>query len=269
MIRLLGSTGLICPLVDSLSERSLNARRSVEDAVYEGDFRHLVVTSRHAPPGQQVWDAATRVTTQPLQRNDVDKLVALYAAEFDHSSPEQIRQRLDPFLSVEHTPNPLFLRFAVDQAARGPLDALDSVSLTLAYLESLRSGKVDVSPSDYKRATSLAAIESIQESLTPRGFSEQQLNWALTKEANAAKFYGASGDSELAPPRLVDMLVQSGVIVRGIVNVFFAFDPVAEQLAAWWVNQVPEHEYAVLRQRLIDAADTDVGRAYAAVSAST
>ena len=156
MARTLGAMGLVCPFVDSLSERGVeDAVESVTGAVRSGDFRHLIVTSRTAPPSGAVWDASRRITPAPIGKEDVPLFIETYA-------PEQkalVGERIAPLVDKEPLPSPLFLRFAIEQAATSPLESTDKVDLVLDYVEALREERVDLSRLDMTRAASIAAVE--------------------------------------------------------------------------------------------------------------
>ena len=262
MVRVLGASGLICPLVDSLSERSKDAVRAVRNAVSSCEFKHVVVTSRKEPPGHQVWQGMKRLTPLALGHKDIKAFIDLYAPELDAPRRHAVKERMASLLKGRQMPSPLFLRFAVEQAVRGSLDTVNHLSLTLAYLEALHSDKVDVYASDFLRAAAIAAIESIQEELVPREISERQLQGAFARARNAAQFYDGDGVYEVTPQRLVKMLLLSGVIVWGRNKLHFTYDPVAEHLAAWWVHESPQGEFAVLRRRIDEAGEMEIGRAY-------
>ena len=263
MVKTLGSHGLICPLVDSLSERSMEgAIESVKSAISDHHFRHLIVTSREKPPGDQIWQAMRHVTPRPLVREDTRSFIEIYLSNAEPGEVERIENEIAPILDSEHMPSPMFLRFSIEQAVRGPLKAVDRLSLVLEYVEALRSDRVDIRSSDMKRAASIAAMESVQDHLVPQEFPEQQLNWALVTECNAMKFYDAKGETEVTAPKLVDMLVQSGLIVRGANKLQFSYDPVAEYLAAWWISEARPGALDVLRERIEDSGETGVRQAY-------
>lgn len=266
MVKTLGAAGLICPLVDSLSERGMgDALRSVKNGILNHHFRHLIVTSRDKPPDDQIWQSMTQITPRPLVREDTRSFVQIYVAE---SEVNAIVGRIESLLDATDMPSPLFLRFAIEQAALGPLKAVDRLSLVLAYVEALRSGRVDIYPQHMRRSAAIAATTSVQDHLASREFSEQQLHQALTSEGNEQKFTNVAG-KELMAPTIVEVLVQSGLIVRGrtMSRLQFAYDPVAEYLAAWWVKESPDGKLNALRERIENSEKTEVGRAYREISA--
>ena len=263
MTRALGALGLVCPLVDSLSERDEDAAlESVKQAIACHDFRHLLVTSRNPRPEDQGFQSMRCLSPKPLTFNDTRLFIETYLLDGGGNEMGVIEDRIAPFLDRERMPNPLFLRFAIEQGAVGPLKAIDRTSLVLEYVEALRFGKLDIQSEDMKRASAIAAIESVQERFVPKEFTEVGLSGALTREGHSRKFFDASGNRDLSVPRVVEMLIGSGVIVRGTRKLQFAYDPVAEYLAAWWVSEVGVGFLDTLRERMSNAVETEVGRAY-------
>ena len=242
-----------------------DALGSVKDGILNHDFRHLIVTSRDKRPDDQIWQSMTQITPRPLVQKDARSFIQVYV-----SDPEIriVEKRIQWFLENTDMPSPLFLRFAIEQAARGSLEAVNRLSLVLAYVEALCSGKMDIYPRHMRRAAAIAAITSVQEHLGSREFSEQQLHQALTTEENAEKFTNATVDGELMVPRVVEVLIQSGLIVRGRVlsRLQFAYDPVAEYLAAWWVKEASAGKLDAFRKRIEKSQSTEVGRAYRDIS---
>ena len=263
MARTLGSKGLICPLVDSLSERSMNnAVGLVKEAISDGDFRHLIVTSRDPMPGDQIWQATRRITTKGLSRDHVRSFIAVYLPKADSTKLDSVEDQVAHLLAGQQMPSPLFLRFAIQQTDYGEVIELDRLSLVLKYVEALRSGKIDIGRFDMRRAATIAAIVSVQDRLRPQEFYEQQLRWALRTERNTLEFFSAEGSVEVTPGRLVYMLVDSGLLVRGRDKLQFAYDPVAEYLAALGVIEALDGKLGALRKRVKRFKNTGVGRAF-------
>lgn len=263
MVRVLGANGLICPMVDAISERGMvDAFGLVKDAVANYDFRHLIVTGRHKLPSDQIWQEFQHVSSRNITLADIPKFVRIYADKSDETEIETVIQRIEPLLSGSQMPSPLFLRFAVDQAAQGPLDAVDYLSLILHYIEAVRESGVELSNVDMKRAAAVAAVVSVQNDLVPREFSEQRLVGALHGEGNIAGFFDSSGKVEIGAPGIVEMLVRSGLLIRGTDRLQFAYDPVAEYLVAWWVLDGSSAEIRALKTRIERESDTEVARAF-------
>ena len=265
MVRKLGSSGLICPLVDSLSERGMvDASDRIRDAISDRDFQHLVVTSRERPPRGQAFQAFELVKPPALERHHVGGFIEVYLSKAE--TPD-VEERIAPLLNRGSMPSPLFLRFAIEQVAQGSLQATDRLSLVLQYLEALRDGRVDISLDDMRRAAGTAAIESIQEHLRPQEISGDQLRGALTREGNATPFYNSECKEEVPPALVARRLIESGLISEGKNSLQFAYDPVAEILAPWWATEATPGAYANLLMRISSSvADTEVGRAYREIS---
>ena len=186
MVETLATGGMICPLIDSLSERSMkHALQSVQDAISTPVFRHLVVTSREEPPEGQIWEHMRRVQPQKLTRADLTNFIGTYCP---NAEVEPLRAKVAPLLESTYMPSPLFLRFAIEQAVRGDLKAGDGLTVILEYVRALNEGKMDIGVSDFLRAAGVTAVLSIQEFLFPTEFSEFEVLHALSKESNARKF---------------------------------------------------------------------------------
>ena len=267
IIKKLGALGLICPLVDSLSERVTERPvASVKQAITSLDFRHLVVTSRERPPQDQIWQSVRQITPRDLKQEDVPRFIEAYLPGPPTDRKEQFERDIQSLLSGKEMPSPLFLRFLIEQAWERSIRTIDPLSLVLEYLDALRFGKIDIRRSDMERAASVAAVTSVHDELRPLAFSEERLRGALDAASNDQRFYIEDGTSELSPPMLVDALVESGVFVRRKSDMRFSYDPVAEYLAAWRVREAPDGTLDVLRGRITGWTDTGVARAYRDVS---
>ena len=271
MVKTLGACGLICPLVDSLSERG-RARDvrdivgSVKSAITDHDFRHLIVTSREIPPGDQIWQKMKQITPEPLKFKDIECFIKVYTDKKQSTNIKEIERKISPFLQGESLPSPLFLRFAIEQAITGSFDATESdpLDLILNYVEELFVGE-NIDESNMMRAAAIAAIQSIQESMIPKEFSQQQLESALTTEGNAIEFSNPEGD-KLSPPQIIKVLIDSGLIIKGTKNLQFAHDSVAEYLAVWWVKKRdPRHSFNALKERIACCKNTEIRRIYDAL----
>ena len=262
-VKRLGAMGLICPLVDSLSERGMtDAEELVENAVSEFHFRHLVVTSRRSVPSGYTWEDVARVRTRPVRDGDLPAFVRVYVGD---CRAAEIEGRIRAILDGKEMPSPLFLRFATELAACGKLGALGRTPLVLKYVEALRA---DIQESDMKRVAAIAGMVSLQDRLIPQEFSEQQLLSAIVMACHDRPFYDRIGSNEVSAPRLVEMLVNCGLIRRGMMRMQFNYDPVAEYLVAWWVIESEERGLDSLRKRIRRGRGTGVARAYEDVRAT-
>ncbi|WP_170764880.1 hypothetical protein [Ruegeria lacuscaerulensis] len=262
IVKRLGSAGLLCPIVDSLSERSsANAANYVEHAIKNSHFRHLIVTSRENPHGSTVWQSATIVATQPLSRNEVPAFVKQYVE--DVALRREVNRRIASFVDADLMPNPLFLRFAVEQAMKGELGSTKQVDLVLRYVEAARIDRVDVNGDDFLRAASHAAVEAVRGNrLFPRELDFEFLNGVLVKVADVLPFLNVNRSNEVPPSKIIEELLSSGILNRNARNrrIQFAYDPVAEYLAAWRLEKSPAEE-RILRAIVEDAPTSSVAQA--------
>ena len=243
MIQHLGRMGLICPIVDSLSERTRKgAVEDVEGALARGEFRHLIVTSRSSPPSAQVWEKAIVIETKPLKPEDVPNFVEKYVD--DPAERSIVQERISPLVDRPPLPSPLFLRFAIEQATADDIGSLARIDLVFRYVEAARANRVDVGAEDFRRAAGVSAIEAIRsDELRPRELEFEYLRGVLIREADSSRFLNETRDAAVDPARLIDDLVSCGILNRNAANrrLQFAFDPVAEYLAAWRLTTGPEN----------------------------
>ena len=228
----------------------------IRDAMLHSNFRYIVVTSRDLPRGRL--QPTNLVTTEPIERGDVRPFIEVYMPV---AKAQEVEERIAPLLDGNKLPSPLFLRFAIEQASKGPIGSVHRLSLIREYVEALRAGKANISSSDMIRGAAVAAIVSVQDDLHPREFSNEQLLDALKVSRNDMEFLDERLERELTPPKVAEILVQSGLIVRRM-RLTFAYDPVAEYLAAWWIAKARPSEMQALRRKIQVAEDTEIGRAY-------
>ncbi len=268
MVKTLGALGLVCPLVDSLSERSDEAGTSVKSAVLEHDFRHVIVTSRREVHDEQLEQIVESIEVHQLKRANILPFIESYRDYYriDVGS-EEVRRRIQPlFDDGRNMPSPLFLRFAIAEATAGPVGVIDNMTLVLRYMEALRADKIDIRSEDMERAAGVAAIRAVQDRLIPGEVSVSELRETLMAEINSDEFYDVAGKESIRPPEVVNLLVESGLLVRWSNTLQFTYDPVAEYLAAWWVRRTRRGNLEGLRSRIERAANTGVGRAYQEVA---
>jgi hypothetical protein len=172
MIEALAARSLLCLLVDQLSEHGIaNATAQVADVAGKGGaFRSAIVTSRQDRPADAAWQGFDTIIAHPLTEDDVVPYVDAYVAEAERA---EVRRRIDPLVTGRREISPLFLRFAIEQAARGDVTSTTMLDLVFQYVEALRSGRVDLSADDMRRAASIAATEVVRESLTPRELEQE------------------------------------------------------------------------------------------------
>ena len=281
MIVALGRRGHLLPLVDSLSERSGSKLEDVEGQVTTGAFRHVIVTSRSVPPAKQAWDRATVVKTLPLRPEDVEVFVDKYVT--NEVARPLVRNRIAPLLGGATMPSPLFLRFAIEQAREDELVSAERLDLVQRYVEEARRDRVDVDPDDFLRASGIAAIaaftghprqpggsaDDADDAMRPREFDFEFVRARVQDGADAAAFMDAEREQEVEPSQLIHELVRSGVLNRNERNrnLQFAYDPVAEYLAAWRLSLDPD-AHQRLRARAKAQSNSELAAALAAVAAA-
>jgi hypothetical protein len=262
MIEVLGARGSLCLLIDQLSERGLpDAVTQLTDVIATGVFASVLVTSRQPRPDGVVWQRFESVAVHPLSENDVEAYVATYAPE---ALRAEICQRIRPLVAGRSEISPLFLRFAIEQAMAGELTSTNTLDLVFQYVEALRSNRVDLSADDLLRAASIAATEAVRESLTPREFEQAYLRGVLVQEADRAKFMNTTNTAPVEPAKVIELLVLCGLLHRNQINrrLQFAYDPVAEHLAAWrTAQQAAMGAVAPLQTRILQSPDTALARA--------
>lgn len=266
MVKKMGQFGMICPVLDSLSELcDKDAIAKVSREVHDGYFHHLIVTSRMAPPSGRPWEHQLLFSPRRIQRRDIPKFVNTYIP------PDVIRreeatelvavvlERIKPLIERDPLPSPLFLRFAIEEALTGPLDSTNSMDLVLSYLDKLRIG-ADLSAADMERTASVAAIEAIRANGVPRELNRVQLRDALQFEADRSGFLDMNS-CVVSPEAVIERLVTSGLLNRSSNNarLQFAYDPVAEYLAVRRLQLA--HGMAGLRESIL-GSDNPVARIY-------
>src|SRR5262249_55205489 len=142
-----------------------------------------------------------------------------------------------------------------------------TLDLVLQYVEALRVGRLDLSAEDMLRAAAIAATEAVRESLVPREIDYGFLRGVLVKEAEVLAFMKARNDKAVDPAAIIEILVDCGLLNRNRTNrrLQFAYDPVAEQLAAWKAAQDRAARVVVLRERILSAPDTAIAHAMAEI----
>ncbi|MBF0333250.1 MAG: hypothetical protein HQL40_06320 [Alphaproteobacteria bacterium] len=179
--------------------------------------------------------------------DDVPGFVATYAPE---NRRAEVSLRIAPLLAGSKMPSPLFLRFAIEQALTGSQASTGKLALVFSYVEALRAGKVNLNGDDMARAAAIAAIEAVRDHLSPRELEQPFLCGVLVSEG---PFIDARNAAPVGAAAVVEMLVSSGLLERNQVNrrLKFAYDPVAEFLAAWRLSTVHAANLDDVRQRLI------------------
>jgi hypothetical protein len=107
MVEILGASGHLLLLIDSLSERSMMyASDQVAQTVGRGIFKSIVVTSRLPAPTGQVWETFKTVIAHPLTQNQVPAYIETYAPE---NRRAWVSQQILPLIKNKRSLSPLFL----------------------------------------------------------------------------------------------------------------------------------------------------------------
>jgi len=265
MIETLGGAGALCLIVDSLSERgSPKAADQVREAARA--LKLVIVTSRKPPPEGAVWETFRPVETRPITSEQVRQYCETYAPPGQH---EEVLRRIAAVTAGRQAASPLFLRFAIEHARDGEV-ATSAMEMVIHYVEALRERKVGLNEDDMRRAASIAATAVIHDTLAPREVEPDYLRGMLAAEK--LSFKDADGVKDVEPAALLQMLVQCGLLTRNLSNrrIQFAYDPVAEHLAAWRIGRAGHDDGRLkqLAQRIRAAPDSPVARALAAIEAA-
>lgn len=251
MVQILGSRNLICLLIDQLSERTTEkAEKQVVRAASAGVFRSVIVTSQMPPDASTGWGDREVLTVDPLTPSQVPGYIEVYVQDIPAGANEligvpenerleawrkTIQDRIDPVTKDGKAMSPLFVRFAIIQAASGNPTAITNIDLVLQYVEALRKDRFDIAPLDMRRAAARVATEAMRGSNSPQERSEAYLRGALATESDRLKFMNADSKGIIDPGEVLEMLIASGLLIQNKINrnLQFAYDPVAEQLDKW------------------------------------
>lgn len=268
MVQRLGSLGKLCPIIDSLSERSASdAVSRVGDAIATGSFAYAMITSREQPPPGQVWDALNVIEARPISTEDIRPFVASYVD--DVSARGKFEKRTRKLLGStieERAPSALFLRFALEQMIELQNAPSRNIDLVLRYIEVARAGKVDIAAEDFLRVACLCAFEALRNEntlLVPAEIIHERLVGALNAASDATPFRDESRDGVVSSSKAIEYLVSCGVLHRNQLKhrLQFTYDPVAEYLSAWQIDRAPEEYASQLKKRLDSNPNCGVARA--------
>ena len=163
------------------------------------------------------------------------------------------------------------MRFAIEQALAGELSSTNTLDLVLRYVEALRAERIDLSAEDMLRAASIAAVEAVRESLEPREIDQSYLRGVLVTKADPIPFMNSEKDTSIDPARIIEMLVDCGLLNRNKTNLRlqFAYDPVAEQLTAYAVTQkTRDIAIARLKKRILSKETSAIALALREIESS-
>ena len=260
MVRIMGSKGWILPVVDSLSERRMqDAVSIVGDGIADRDFQNLIVTSRDGLPEGERWDSVQEVHPPVMECADVHRFIQEYAGE---TRVVDVKGEIEAFLKGRRVPSPLFLRFAIEEALDGPIGSRDRRMLVVRHVERLCENKMNIKLYDMKRAGATAAMAAIQDQLSAQEFTEDRLRSLLKMEEHDMPFNCEEEGHPITVSAVVDMLVESGLIIQGDESFQFTYDAVAEYLVLWRLDDAKGRRFEGLRERVLRSEGTEIGEAY-------
>ena len=260
MVRIMGSKGWILPVVDSLSERRMkDAVSIVGDAILNRDFQSMIVTSRGGLPEGEDWDSVQEVHPPVMECADVHRFIQEYAGE---KRAVGVEGEIQAFFKGRRGPSPLFLRFAIEEALDGPIGSKDRRMLVVKHVERLCENKMNIKPYDMKRAGATAAMAAIQDQLSVQEFSEDRLQSLLRVEEHDMPFVCEEERQPITVSAVVDMLVESGLIIRGDESFQFTHDAVAEYLVLWRLDDAKGRRFEGLRERVLTSEGSEISEAY-------
>lgn len=239
MVQQLGAMGLICPIIDSLSERGVeNATKEVTTSISKGYLKKLIITSREAMPDGQIGESFHEIAAQSLTVAQLPQYIATYAPE---NNVANVAERIAPLIHSQQLLSPLFVRFAIEQALCADQPLSSPMDLVLQYLAALQHKRINLSADDMVRAAAVAAHESLREGNTPREIKVDVLRTALNISADKLPFMNSTNSDQINPARIIEMLVDCGLLNRKqhSRHLQFAYDPVAELLAEMHTARVP------------------------------
>ena len=181
----------------------------------------------------------------------------------------EITRKIAPLVAGRDRVSPLFVRFAIEQALAGEELSASAPQLVSRYVEALRKGRLDLGADDMIRAASAVAVEAVRERLVPTEMSPDFLRATLIKEGDELPFMNDAQNAKVDPAAMTEMQVASGLLNRNRSNrmLQFAYDPVAEHLAAAMLAQNPTREgFAELLKRIKQKPDIGLAHALAAAS---
>ena len=201
-------------------------------------------------PEGKTWESFKPLTAHPLVADQIPEYIAAYAPE---AKRDRVQEQIQPLVETKQNLSPLFVRFAIEQALSGEMTSTSALDLVLQYVEALRTGRIDLSADDMIRSAAITALETVRESVTPREIEQAYLRGVLAKEADDLAFMNAANDNEIDAATIIERLVECGLLNRNQTNrrLQFAYDPVAEHLAAYRVSKLHGRESVkALRARI-------------------
>jgi hypothetical protein len=224
MVRALARAGLVLPILDGLSERSVEAAAAeLGGLLRSGAFRHLIITSRDGAPERGFHE----VRIGPLEGERLAGFVRCYGSD------ETVVAALRRFTHGRPI-RPLLARLAVDQMQLVGALPGSRAELIQEYVRALRPrGDGAVCEDDFLRAARLSARACVGDAQAPRAVTADYLRGFFAAEARALPFVDGAG-REVPAARLYDQLLQCGLLQRSVERTVaytrFSDDPIAEYL---------------------------------------
>jgi hypothetical protein len=182
-----------------------------------------------------------------------------------------VSRQIAPLVAASQSISPLFVRFAIEQALAGQVTSTSTLDLVPQYVEALRADRVDLNADDMLRAASIAATETVRETLVPREIERDYLLGVLVTAAGSVEFMNASNTVSVKAAQIIEMLIDCGLLNRNVTNrrLQFAYDPVAEHLATRLAAQ-PEVGAGVapLKDRILSEPGSAIARVMAEIQNS-
>jgi len=249
MVVKMGQYGLICPVIDSISERQNveNKIAQINESPEIKAFTYLIFTSRNSLPTGAMWEKFATTEITGITPEQLQALINTYAPQ---NKQQAIANNLQQLIATESSLSPLFVRLAIEQlidTENTQITTLNKQSLVVAYVEGLRMEKLDVDSTDLLRAVKLIAYHSLVNSI-PNEFDEPFMHGVLNNSATeSAPFYAEKSDTEINPKELIRMLDNAGILERKPEsgNLQFAYDPIAEVLAQMYTKDLEQRRKSV------------------------
>lgn len=242
MIRKLALQGRLLLIFDALSERTVEcAEQQVKDCFENDLFRYVLVTARTLKPESAGYKTMQAWQPGHLTHEHLQAFVSCYKddGQLGELDLEQAVSMLAHLLGDQEYLNPLFAWLALKELAGGTQPADSFPQLINDYLEALRTGDEALSQDDFRRALELIAFMGFKNYLSPGELTLELARGVLETSHNQMRFTLENGDSIENTSRVIKSLEDSGILNRTLVtcNIRFAYDPVAEYLAAFYMSK--------------------------------
>jgi len=249
MVKKLGHSGRLLPIVDGLSERNVErGSEQVRELLDKRFFKCLLVTSRDTPPDKAEF---RNVEVGPLSEERLNAFVQAYYTNADWEKAVETLKTWAKGRAI----SPLFAFMAIKQLREGKKLPGNDAALVTEYVDSLRpEGAGALREEDFSRAARFVAYVCVVKfgrpgAVTARAVSEDYLRGRL-EEPKPAMVH-EDGD-ESTSVVVLDQLVQCGLIQKqksetGQWYVRFAQDPIAEYLAAMHLVNLEGKDAANIR----------------------